>query len=83
MKFGKEHGMWWQKASDISRNNCSFELMLGDQIVPDVGFSDSDIFEVWFSPVIASQILGWDELVKRIEEGREMAIEDKNSSSRE
>ena len=77
MKFGNENGMWWQKASDINRNNCSFELILGDQIILDVGFSDSNIFEVWFSPAMVSQIFDWDELAKRIEEGRELALEDK------
>ncbi len=66
-----------RKATDIRRENATFELLADDVPILDMGFSDEGTFEVAFNEQIGGIIIAWDKLQAWIEEGRRMAEVDR------
>jgi hypothetical protein len=67
----------WRKATDINREHALFELMDGESILLDVGFSDEGIFEIAFHDGIGGTVLGRDRFLTLLEEGRALAEADR------
>ena len=65
----------WRKATDINREYALFELLRNEEVILNVGFSDSDQFEISFGN--RRQIFEWEYLQKLIKEGRKLAEMDK------
>jgi len=59
----------WRKTTDVNREFAIFELLDGEKIILDVGFSDAGIFEIGFNREIAGAPIEWEKLQKMIEEG--------------
>ena len=66
-----------RKTTDIKREHALFELLVDDVPILDLGFSDSDRFEVSFNQAIIGMILEWELIEQWINQGKEMAILDK------
>ena len=67
----------WRKTTDINREYSVFELVADEIPIIDVGFSDTEIFEVAFNASIAGVLIDWELLRKLIEEGRSLAERDR------
>ncbi|MBC8145162.1 MAG: hypothetical protein H7X80_06210 [bacterium] len=66
-------GCEFQKASDVDREYASFELMIDDEIILEVGFSDDGEFQVFFEYAAPGLLVTWSEFQACIERGRELA----------
>jgi len=67
----------WRKASDVNREFATFELVLDDVILLDIGFTDSGVLEVAFNTGIANSIVCWDGLLAALNTGRKLAENDR------
>lgn len=66
-------GYRWRKTTDINREHALFELLDGDTPVLDVGFTDQGVFEVAFNPGISGKVMEWEQFLKLLSEGRNLA----------
>lgn len=67
----------WRKTTDVDREHAIFELVSGDVILLDVGFSDGGEFEIAFHEGISNQIIDWNNFLRLLQEGRRIAEIDK------
>lgn len=67
----------WRKTTDINREYAVFELLADEISILDVGFSDTEVFEVAFNASISGVLIEWGRLQKLIEEGRALAERDR------
>ncbi len=63
----------WRKATDINREFAIFELLAGEEVLLDVGFSEKGVLEVSFNETIVGLVFDWPRLQELIEEGRKLA----------
>lgn len=62
-----------RKAIAINRENATFELLLDDVAILDVGFSYDGVFEVAFDERIGGGVFEWAQLQEWIERGKNLA----------
>lgn len=67
----------WRKTTDINREHALFELLDADTPLLDVGFTDEGVFEVAFNPSISGKTMEWEQLLKLLEEGKTLAVQDR------
>lgn len=67
----------WRKVTDVDREYALFELLINDEILLDIGYSDDQVFEVLFGRLCFGIKIDWDFLRDLIEEGRRLADADK------
>ena len=63
----------WRKATDINREFAIFELLSGEEVLLDVGYSEKGVLEVSFNETIVGLVFDWPRLQELIEEGRKLA----------
>jgi hypothetical protein len=67
----------WRKTTDINREHALFELLDGETLLLDVGFTDEGIFEVAFNPSISGKVMEWEQLLDLLDEGKALAERDR------
>lgn len=67
----------WRKATDVGREYALFELICGETVLLDIGYSDDGRLEISFDPGICGKMVGWEELVEMLGEGRTLAERDR------
>lgn len=63
----------WRKVTDINREFALFELLDGETLLLDVGYTDEGLFEVAFSQGISGRTVEVSQLLRLLEEGRALA----------
>ena len=63
----------WRKVTDINREFALFELLDGETLLLDVGYTDEGLFEVAFSQGISRRTVEVSQLLRLLEEGRALA----------
>jgi hypothetical protein len=66
----------WRKASDINREYALYELLSGESILLDIGYSDEREMEVCFHQAISNALINFNELISLLEEAKRMADEE-------
>jgi hypothetical protein len=67
----------WRKTTDVNRKYAVFELVDDGVVLLDVGFSDSDVFEIAFHEGVSNAVVDWDNLFLLLDGGRKLAEADK------
>jgi hypothetical protein len=67
----------WRKATDIERKHSLFELIVNEEILLDVGFSDQGDFEISFNSSVSGKSFDWAGLQDWIAEGKQLAEMDR------
>ena len=67
----------WRKTTDINREYAVFELLADEISILDVGFSDTEGFEIVFNDRIAGVLIEWEQFQKLIEDGKALAEQDR------
>lgn len=67
----------WRKASDVGREHALFELLVGEEAVMDLGYSDEGVLELAFHAAARGWIVAWPEFETLVAEGRRLADEDR------
>ena len=67
----------WRKVTDVNREYALFELLEGNTLLLDVGFSDDGLFEITFNPSISGKAFQVKEFLQLLDEGRTFADRDR------
>jgi hypothetical protein len=66
----------WRKVTDVGREYALFELICGETVLLDIGYSDDGELQIAFDPNICGKTVGCDELVDLLQEGKTLAMRD-------
>jgi hypothetical protein len=67
----------WRKVTDVGREYALFELMCGETVLLDLGFSDDGRLEISFDTNICGKTVRWDEFADLLKEGETLAMRDR------